>query len=45
MFSGVSMDCTMVMLTVKRKSNSQIRLPRAIGSTTDSRTVLLHAVD
>ena len=44
MFWGVSIDCTTVILTVNGKSNSQTSLPRAIGSPTDSRTVLLRAV-
>ena len=38
------MDRTTDMLTVKRKSKSQTSLPRAIGSPTDSWTVLLRAV-
>ena len=43
-FKGVSIGRTTVMLTVKRKSNSQKSLPRARGSPTDSRTVLLRPV-
>ena len=41
MFLDVSMDRTTVMVT---DQNLQTSLPRAIGSPTDSRTVLLCAV-
>ena len=44
MVLGFSMNCTTVMRTVKRKSNSQTSLHRAIVSPTDSWTFLLRAV-